>query len=165
MILDTIHLEDSDWIGTRDGLVIVNRVRSYNPNYFDFEVSNDTQRGVIARIKPDIKPEPKPQPKVKTTNTPSSLDFELNQLVAIDRLKKKLTTYSNGLDTYRDLKQWDKDKAILKHRSILKAKKIIQKYLSQLRADVNFTIKRVDKSIISLNYLGKYASCKRVVSF
>lgn len=97
------------------------------------------------------------------------LDIELKQLETITRLKNKLTTYINNLDKYNDLKRYDtkgnEDNTILKHRSIMKAKKIIQKYLRELRQDENFTMQKIDKYYISLNYIGKYVTCRRLVNF
>ena len=117
----------------------------------------ETQEGILERYSTDhyivITTEYKDQPH----------HIELKALITIDLLKKKLIRYFNGLDTLRDYRLHDEtDKAILKERTIKRAKKTICKYLKQLRQDANFNIKRLESGI-ALNYLGEYASCKRVV--
>ena len=62
---------------------------------------------------------------------------ELKQLITTDRLSKKLNTYFRNLDRLRYLSG---DGRIIKQKHIIKAKSIIQRYLSTLKADPNFEI-------------------------
>lgn len=163
--LDTIQLTPSDWLGvTKEGLFRVNRTKYFNPNYYYLIPSNDTQKAIIDRITPK-KPITKKAIKLKPASI-NLLDHELNQINNCRLLKNKLITYSSNLDKLRDYKlRSDKDQVIIKKRTISKAKKTIQKYLSQLRSDSSFKLERIDKSIIALIYTGKYANTRRVVNF
>ena len=84
---------------------------------------------------------------------------ELKQLTNTDKLKKKLVTYFNNLNRLRYLSADDR---IIKLRHIAKAKKTIQKYLSSLRGDPNFTMSKSENAIY-LIYSGDYVNCKKVV--
>jgi hypothetical protein len=88
-----------------------------------------------------------------------TVEQELKQLTNIDRLKKKLITYFNNLSRLRYLSG---DNKILKERSISKAKKTIQKYLSSLREDPNFNLTKSENAIY-LAYSGAYVTARKVV--
>jgi len=150
---ETIQLKDSDWIGIREGLYLVNFKISYNPRYYTIKPSNGTQKGVIQRLQP--------QPPKQKRDTPKTtdLDTELNQLLTIDRLKKSLLRHFNSIDRLRCLSG---DDALLKRRRINKAKTTIKKYLNSLREDTNFKIETLEKQI-KLCYSGKYVTALKVV--
>jgi hypothetical protein len=87
------------------------------------------------------------------------LKCELKALINIDRLKKKLITHFNNIDRIRYLSG---DNKLLKQRQINKGKKVIRNYLTNLKADANFTLESIEKQLI-LWYKGTYANAKRVV--
>ena len=162
---ETISLPPSGWIRYEQNLVIIdtpNSRHAYDPDSYILKPSTQTQRDFLVKHKLLSKPK-RPTPKKPTPNTPKAkdtLDSELNQLVTIGHLKKKLNTHFNNIDTLRTLT--DEDKRILKTRSIAKSKKTIAKYLKTLRDDSKFNIRRV-KHGIALNYLGVYCATKRVI--
>ena len=84
---------------------------------------------------------------------------ELKQLTNTDRLKKKLLTHFRNLDRLRYLTGDDR---IRKLMNITKAKKTIQKYLTELRADPKFQLTKSENAIY-LVYMGDYARTRRAV--
>ena len=145
----TIHLKDSDWVGVRDGIILINFKISYNPKYYTVIPSNNTQKGVIEKLQPQ---------NTQPVNT-SVIDTELKQLLNIDYLKKALIRHFNSIDKLRYLSD---DDALLKRRRIIKYKSTILKYIRQLKADANFNIETIEKRI-SLCYSGKYVTARKVV--
>ena len=144
--METINLCDSDWVGIKDGLFLVNFKQTYNPEYFSIVPHNNTQKAVIGRIQP-------PEHNVK------DLDRELSQLISIDRLKKALLKHFNSIDRLRCLSG---DDALLKRRRITKYKATIKRYINQLKQDANFKLETIEKRII-LCYSGKYVTARKVV--
>lgn len=148
-IRETIQLKDSDWVGIRNNLIIVNRVQSYNSKHYTIIPSNNTQKEVIEKLQPQ---------NIQPVDT-SVIDTELKQLLNIDYLKKALIRHFNSLDRLRYLSD---DDALLKRRRITKYKATINRYLQQLRQDTNFNLETLEKRI-SLCYSGKYVTARKVV--
>jgi len=99
------------------------------------------------------------KPTSKPTDKTQQLKTELKSLRTIDLLKKKLLTHFRHLDRLRYLSG---DNRIIKVKHINKGKRTIKKYITELRKDPNFVIKS-NVGAISLNYVGTYANCKRMV--
>jgi hypothetical protein len=135
-ILNSISIPISHTVTTRGNLVGIT-----NPK--DPDITHWYNKSYFTLIKPS-----------------DHLKAELKAITNIDRLKKRLITHFQQLDR---LKYLSGDDRIIKLRHIAKGKRIIQKYLAELRRDSNFTINKSDSSI-SLNYSGKYAFCKRTVA-
>lgn len=150
--METIHLNSFDGIGiTPEGNFRVNRSITYNPKYYTLIASNQTQRGVIDRLKPQIKPS-----KTRQSNK-ADLDTELKALTLIDLLKKKIKTLNNNkekLDNYTRYK--DTDNIILTKRRLEKAKSLIIKYLNILKQDANFVFQRIGETCFKIVYSGNY---------
>ena len=95
---------------------------------------------------------------------PNNLRHEIEIIRKADLLKKKLTTYFNGINKLRQYKTNNqKDDTIIKQRHLKKHKKTIINYINYLRQDNNFAIKRQGNQL-NIIYNGQYAKCLRAVA-
>ena len=122
------------------------------------------REGVTHYYNPKYYRLPKPrQPKPKTTPQPqpdsNKLKSELKQLNTVRLLRNRLITHFNNLDRLRYLSG---DKRVIKLMAMSKAKKTIQRYLTELKADPNFSLNKSERCLY-LVYMGDYARTRRAV--
>jgi hypothetical protein len=139
----------------------------YNPKYYDVKGSDKTQQKIIEKAVKYIlphtiktidtpKPTPTKTPKQVSTQPSKNVDTELNQIVLIERLIKKVDSWNTRREKAKTTK--DQDKFILLGRQLKKDRQLIDSILSALKQDNCFSIK--DNYI---HYKGQFASCKRLI--
>ena len=91
------------------------------------------------------------------------LDYELNQLINMDKLKKKIITLNFHCDKLQEYKRYciNKDDMILTKRRLIKAKQLVLKYLEILKQDTQFSISIVDNICYIMNYKGNYVFAQK----
>jgi len=159
-IRETIIINSGAWVGIESkGLVRVNSTL-YNLKYYELIGSDSTQKEILKKALKQLFPSPHisksievPKPINRTNN---SVDTELNQIVNIDKLIKKLIILGKHEDEAKKTK--DKDKFILIGRKLKKEREAIDSLLCPLKQDNCFSIR--DNYI---HYQGQYANCKRLL--
>jgi hypothetical protein len=165
-IRSIINLPSGAWIGEEArGLIRVitsDKSSLFNLKYYTLIGADKTQQELIKRVLKKIN---KPSPIIsKTIDTPKpiptqpskNVDTELNQIVLIERLIKKVDSWNTRREKAKTTK--DQDKFILLGRQLKKDRNLIDSILSTLKQDNCFSIK--DNYI---HYNGQFASCKRLL--
>jgi hypothetical protein len=168
---EIIPIPSGAWVGIEQKYLIriITPFRSsvYNPRYYDLKASDKTQKKTIEKALKHILPHTVKNkdisktvstktPKQITTQPTKTVDTELNQIVLIERLIKKVVSWNTRREKAKTTK--DQDKFILLGRQLKKDRTLIDSILSTLKQDSCFSIK--DNYI---HYNGQFASCKRLL--
>ena len=156
-IRETVNLPSGAWVGIEGkGLIRVNSTL-YNLKYYELLPSDSTQKGVIQKALRQILPHTsKTIHTPKTISTIHTVDVELNNIVLLDRLVKKVTLWNSHKEKAKTTT--DEDKFILLGRQLKRDRQLIDSMLSTLRQDSCFSIR--DNFI---HYNGNFANCKRLI--
>ena len=171
-IRNIINIPSGAWIGEEQkGLIRVissDKSSLYNLKYYTLIGADSTQQELIKRVLKKInsphivknKDTPKPiqteTPKQIPTQPTKDVDTELNQIVLIEKLIKKVNSWHTRRE--KATKEKDKDKFILLGRQLKKDRLLIDQYLKTLSKDICFSIS--DNFLV---YKGEFASCKRLL--
>jgi len=172
-IRNIINLNQGEWVGEEGrGLIRViysgGRSSLYNLKYYTLIGADSTQKELIKRVLKKVNSphivKNKDTPKTIQTETPKQIptqpskdvDTELNQIVLIERLIKKVDSWNTRREKAKTTT--DQDKFILLGRQLKKDRLLIDQYLKTLAQDSCFSIK--DNYI---HYKGQFASCKRLL--
>ena len=100
------------------------------------------------------------------------LDHELNQLIVMDKLKKKINALNIHWDKLQGYK-WDESRGyivnesidmILIKRKLEKAKQLVLKYLNILKQDTQFNISMMGNICYIMNYERNYVHARKTGS-
>jgi hypothetical protein len=152
-IRETITINPGQWVGFKDGLILVDNAR-YNPRYYELIPSNQTQREVIQKALKQLFPQDT-KPRIESKKL-LSLDQELKQLDILTSLCKKIVSWNNHKDKAKTTK--DEDKFILLGRQLAKERKQIDEYLRQLKEDKSFNI-----SDNHFQYRGEFVTASKLI--
>lgn len=160
---EIIPIPSGAWVGIEQKYLIriITPFKSsvYNPRYYDLKASDKTQKKTIEKALKHILPHTIKSidtPKQVSTQPSKNVDTELNQIVLIERLIKKVNSWNTRREKAKTTK--DQDKFILLGRQLKKDRQLIDSILSTLKQDNCFSIK--DNYI---HYKGQFASCKRLI--
>jgi hypothetical protein len=155
-IRETITINPGQWVGFKDGLILVDNAR-YNPRYYELIPSNQTQREVIQKALKQLSPHTS-----KSIDTPKrisanhTVDYELKQLDTLTSLCKKIASWNNHKEKAKTTT--DEDKFILLGRQLSKERKQIDGYLQQLKEDKSFSIS--DNHFL---YRGEFVTASKLI--